>query len=167
MRVTTKKIGAKYDVEDRAQIQCIFSYNNWFFKNPSELCSVLGLNWVSFLWAKSVFMMSDKIWTGPERSFYHIANPTNTTRFCQLNGFDLHHLSPGGYCLQKHASAKACVCESVRLRKRASAKACVCESEHHWKRALGVAKRPRESHSAKPRRQKAYFLRKRQKSRKT
>ena len=64
-------------------------------------------------------------------------------------------------------SPKACICESERLRKRASVKACVCESVHHWKRALGVAKRPRESHSAKPRRQTAYFFRKRQKPRKT
>ena len=64
-------------------------------------------------------------------------------------------------------SRKACIWESVRLRKRASAKACVCESVHHRKRGFGVAKRPRESHSAKARRQTAYFLRKRRKLRKT
>ena len=62
--------------------------------------------------------------------------------------------------LGKRASGKACVCESVRQQKRASAKACVCESVHHWKGVLGVAKRPRESHSAKPAARKPIFLEK-------
>ena len=51
-------------------------------------------------------------------------------------------------------------CVAVQGRCRPDAEACDCEKLHHRKRVLGVAKRPRESHSAKPRRQNSYFLRK-------
>ena len=54
-----------------------------------------------------------------------------------------------------------------RVEKCASAKACVCESVHHRKRVLGVAKRPREISSAQPRRQNSCFFRKKTKSQKS
>ena len=47
------------------------------------------------------------------------------------------------------------------------ADACPCGVGRIRKRAFGVAKRPREISSAKPRRQKAYFFRKWTKSQKT
>ena len=69
------------------------------------------------------------------------------------------HNPLGSHGLYFHTWSET-VCESVHVRKRAHAKACVCESAHHRKRALGVAKRPRESHSAKPAARKPIFLEK-------